>query len=82
MEWTVVTVIVVIIGLISTVTKPLVQLNGNITKLTVAVDGFKEALDALKCDNRKDHDNFYSKLNSHDTALENHDCRIKELEGK
>ena len=47
-EWTVVGVVVVLVGLIGSVSGPLIKLNGNITKLTVAVDNFQRALDKLE----------------------------------
>ena len=46
-EWTVVGVVVVLVGLIGSVSSPLIKLNSNITKLTVAVDNFQRALDKL-----------------------------------
>lgn len=48
MEWTAVTVIIAIVGLIATVTTPLIQLNSNITRLTVILDTIKAELEDQK----------------------------------
>ena len=68
-EWTVVGVIVVLVGLIGSVSGPLIKLNGNITKLTVAVDNFQRALDKLEGENRESHKIFYKRLDCHDKEL-------------
>jgi hypothetical protein len=80
MEWTVVSALAVLVGLATAITGPLVRLNGNIAKLTAVVDGFKLAMETLRDENRRDHERFYSTLNRHETALENHDCRIRRME--
>ncbi len=48
MEWTTVTVIIAIVGLIATVTTPLIKLNSNITRLTVILDNIKAELEEQK----------------------------------
>lgn len=79
-EWTVVGVVVVLVGLIGSVSSPLIKLNSNITKLTVAVDNFQRALDKLEGENRESHKNFYNRLDCHDKELAQHEQRIKALE--
>lgn len=38
MEWTVITVLVALVGLLATVGAPVIKLNSNLTKLTVLLD--------------------------------------------
>ena len=52
-EWGVVGVIVTLIGLAAAIIKPIVQLNTNIVKLTVAVDGLKDAHTKMESDNEE-----------------------------
>ena len=68
-EWTVVGVVVVLVGLIGSVSGPLIKLNSNITKLTVAVDNFQRALDKLEGENRESHKIFYKRLAQHEQRL-------------
>ncbi len=79
-EWTVVGVVVVLVGLIGSVSGPLIKLNSNITKLTVAVDNFQRALDKLEGENRESHKIFYNRLDGHDKELAQHEQRLKALE--
>ena len=58
MEWTVVTVIVVLIGLIAAVAKPIVNLNSTITKLDTTLDIFLKRYDKDCGDNEKEHKRF------------------------
>ena len=59
---------------------PLIKLNSNITKLTVAVDNFQRALDKLEGENRESHKIFYERLDGHDKELAQHEQRLKALE--
>ena len=70
-EWGVVGVIVALVGFLAATAGPLLKLNGAITRLTVAVEGFQ---------NRNSHKDIYKRLDGHDTALAEHGQRIKHLE--
>ena len=77
-EWTVVGVIVVLLGLLGTVTAPMIKLN---TKLN---DKF-ETLDAKLTDVTESNHNSHKRLWEHEEAqdqtLNNHETRIQILEG-
>ena len=66
-EWGVFGVISALVGFLVATAGPLLKLNGAITRLTVAVEGFQN----------KD---IYKRLDGHDTALAEHGQRIKHLE--
>ena len=53
MEWTVVTALVVLVGLLGAIIKPIISLNTTITKLTAAVDRLRDDLDALGSKNSR-----------------------------
>ena len=89
MEWTTVTVIIALLGLIVTVTTPLIRLNGNITRLNVILDNIKsdledqkKALSAQKADSRESHHRLWAHNNEQDETLNDHETRIRVLEQK
>ena len=73
-EWGVITVIIALIGLVTTVAKPLLNLNTSIVKLTSKLEGMTEDLHDLTERNAKSHDRMWKKLDEHET-------RINDLEG-
>lgn len=87
MEWTTVTVIIAIVGLIATVTTPLIKLNSNITRLNVVLDSIKseleeqkKALSAQQADSRESHRRLWAHNDEQDTTLNDHETRIRVLE--
>lgn len=87
MEWTTVTVIIALVGLIVTVTTPLIKLNSNITRLTVILDGNKaeleeqkKALSAQKAESRESHRRLWAHNDEQDNILNDHETRIRVLE--
>ena len=87
MEWTTVTVIIALIGLIVTVTTPLIKLNSNITRLNVVLDSIrseldeqKKALSAQKADSRESHRRLWAHNDEQDNTLNDHETRIRVLE--
>lgn len=89
MEWTTVTVIIALLGLIVTVTTPLIRLNGNITRLNVILDNIKseleeqkKALSAQKADSRESHRRLWAHNDEQDETLNDHETRIRVLEEK
>lgn len=71
MEWTVVTVIIALVGLFMTVGKPIITLNGSITHLQDAIDELREDIKVLT--NRTD---------NQEERLQDHETRISILEEK
>ena len=65
MEWTVVTVIIALVGLFMTVGKPIITLNGSITHLQDAILELREDIKVLT--NRTD--NQEEKLQDHETRI-------------
>lgn len=71
MEWTIVTVIIALVGLFMTVGKPVITLNSSITRLQDAIDELREDIKVLT--NRTD---------NQEEKLQNHETRISILEEK
>lgn len=76
MEWTVVTVIIALIGLLIAVGTPIIKLNSTIVKLTVQMQNFMEGLDAFKerytnqmntC--KQTHDELFDKVDNHEHRI-------------
>ena len=71
MEWTVVTVIIALVGLFMTVGKPIISLNGSITHLQDAIDELREDIKVLT-----------GRTDSQEEKLQDHETRISILEEK
>lgn len=82
MEWTVVTALVVLVGLLGAIIKPIISLNTTITKLTAAVDRLRDDLDALGSKNSRAVGNLWAHNEEQDSRLDEHDKRITVLEKK
>jgi len=87
MEWTVVTVIVVLVGLISVSIKPVTnwykttaRLDSTITKLDTTLQIFLDRYKEDMCDNDHEHNEIWDKCSEHDDTLSNHEMRIHDLE--
>lgn len=86
-EWTVVGVIIALVGLFFTVGKPIINLNNNITLLNANIkrnsDEIAEQKRELK-DQRKaaheSHEKLWAKNGEQDDRLNDHETRIKILE--
>ena len=79
-EWTVVTVIVSLVGLLAAVATPIIKLNATITKLATQMENFINGLNEFKgrytnqlTECKRTHDDLYDKV-------ENHEQRITVLE--
>lgn len=75
-EWTIVTTIVVIVGLIVTVTTPLLKLNTSITQLRSLIENVVKRVD----DNTESHRRIWKHNDEQDALLQNHELRIHDLE--
>lgn len=71
MEWTVVTVIIALVGLFMTVGKPIITLNGSITHLQDAINELREDIKVLT-----------GRTDNQEERLQNHETRISILEEK
>lgn len=71
MEWTVVTVIIALVGLFMTVGKPVIALNSSITHLQDAIDELRGDIKVLT-----------GRTDSQEERLQDHETRISILEEK
>ena len=71
MEWTVVTVLVVLVGLIAAVVKPLLTLYTTITRLSAGVDALEKNLKAQN-----------ERYEESSTRLADHELRLRVMESK
>lgn len=71
MEWTVVTVIIALVGLFMTVGKPIITLNGSITHLQDVIDELREDIKVLT-----------GRTDNQEEKLQDHETRISILEEK
>ena len=71
MEWTVVTVIIALVGLFMTVGKPIITLNGSITHLQDAILELREDIKVLT-----------GRTDNQEERLQDHETRISILEEK
>lgn len=93
-EWGVVSVLIVLIGLFTTVGKPLMSLNKSIVTLNLNVEGLKNELVDQKSELVRQREHAHEshgrlwdhnteqdkKLGEHGKAIANHEYRIKQLE--
>jgi len=82
MEWTVVTVIVALVGLGAAVVRPMLSLNSTIVKLTGAVEALHRNIEELTSRNSKSHDRIFQALDDHGELLQDHEKRITLMEQK
>lgn len=88
-EWTVVSVIIAIVGLVGTVavplsknTKAMTQLSEKINHLVYRMDKDESELDEFKTKSADKHRLIFDKLGEHQKSLINHESRIYALENK
>lgn len=72
-EWEVVGVVVVLIGLVASIVKPILALNGSIIKLNTL-------LNALTDRNHDEHETISKRLREHGQQIDDHEGRIIRLE--
>lgn len=75
-EWEVVGVLVVLIGLITAICKPVIQLTRAITKLTDAVGELERRLDRENTENRITHERLYQRDAEHEKRLNELERRV------
>ena len=79
-EWGVVGVIVVLIGLIASIIKPILSLNTSIVKLTTRMDQFNGNLSDINERNIKSHEHIWAHNDEQDAIIQDHESRIRILE--
>lgn len=79
-EWMVVTVIATLIGICASVIRPLISLNGTITKLTAVVNVLEKNISGLAAKNSESHAKIWEKVEEHDDVLNSHETRLVLIE--
>ena len=79
-EWGVVGVIVVLLGLIVSVVKPLISLNAVLTRLTDAIKVLEKELSALSEKNGEAHNKLWNREREQDEILRDHEFRLLKIE--
>lgn len=79
-EWGVVGVIVVLLGLLGTVTAPMIRLNTTLTKLNDKFDTLNEKLTGVSESNHASHRRLWEHEEMQDSKLHDHETRIQILE--
>lgn len=81
-EWTVVTVIVTLVGLGAAVIRPLINLNSVITRLTEVVKALESDFSSLSQKNSEAHGRLWEKVEEHEDAINVHEVRLTLVESK
>lgn len=79
-EWTVVTVIVTLVGLGAAVIRPLISLNTSITRLTDIVNELEKNISGLTVKNSEAHGRIWEKIEQHDDTIYSHETRLQLIE--
>ena len=79
-EWGVVGVIIALVGLLATVTAPMLKLNTTLTKLNDKFDALDTRLDDVTENNHASHKRIWDHETQQDGILHDHETRIQILE--
>lgn len=86
-EWSVVTVLIALVGLFITVGKPILTLNSNVVKLNINVEQnnkelekHDKAFEQQKKDAKESHQRLWDKNEEQDKQLADHETRLGVLE--
>lgn len=79
-EWTIVTVIATLMGLLVSVVRPLMNLNATITRLTEVVNTLEKNISGLSARNSETHGRLWEKTEEHGEILNRHETRLQLLE--
>ena len=80
MEWTTVTVLIAVVGLIATVLTPAIKLNTSVTKLATLVDSLNNKISTTESNNSEAHRRIWNELDGQKETLNQHETRITVLE--
>lgn len=81
-EWTVVTVIVVLSGLLISIATPIVKQTKVMQKLNDTMEHLTEKLSEFKDDNATEHAEIWKHNDKQDVQLQDHEKRIYVIESK
>ncbi|OUN81937.1 hypothetical protein [Gemmiger sp. An50] len=81
-EWSVVGVLVVVVGLFLSVGAPVIRLNSTITKLSTLVEGLRDRQVQQEQNNSDSHRRIWKHNEEQDAVLNDHETRITILERK
>lgn len=81
-EWTVIGVLVTIVGLFFTVGKPIINLNTNITILNEGIKAINKRQDKFEDDSKTEHNDIWKHEDEQDKAIAEHAMRLHDLDGK
>lgn len=81
-EWVIFKDIVVIVGLVITVTTPLLKLNTSITELKTLLESVMKKVETLDNNNNESHRRLWEHNTEQDKVLQNHEQRLHDLDGK
>lgn len=81
-NWSVVEVIIALVGLFFVVAKPLIENGKTMEKLIVSMDNLSSDLKELEKNNTNTHKRLFNKLDEQEEKLDGHEVRIKIIEGK
>ena len=80
MQWEVVTVIIALVGLLATVTKPIMTLTRTITKLNATCEHLETKMEQFENHNHDSHVKIWAHNDKQDEQILNHENRISVLE--
>ena len=80
MEWTVVTVLITMAGLLVSVMTPLLKLNTTIIRLNASVETLTGEMENYTRKNDQSHDRLWRKYEAQNERLNGHETRIVRLE--
>lgn len=81
-EWLIFKDIVVIVGLIITVTTPLLKLNTSITELKTLLESVVKKVATIDSNNTNSHRRLWEHNTEQDQMLQSHERRLHDLDGK
>lgn len=81
-DWDIVKDIVVLAGLIMTVTTPLLKLNASITQLKAMLDSVAKQVQENDKSNSASHKRLWEHNEEQDETLQRHEQRMHDLDGK
>lgn len=82
MEWTVVSVIIALVGLFLAVGAPIIRQTKTMTKLDTTMETLSEKLTSLESKNTDAHRRIWEHNEEQDKQLHDHEIRIVKLEDK
>jgi len=80
MEWTIVTVLIAIVGFVIAVSTPLIKNTRAMTELTVILSTVSEQIKKMEMENAAEHKDFQEQLDEHDDKIADHETRLTVIE--